>query len=311
MLKEQIIFQGLDLSFSNELNNTTNSTYEINSPSQHAIILSDKNKIFHKKEAEFQPTLLSKKVKFQVLQENTNKFLVIKYNKKSKLSKRNGLNIGPWTKKEKIKFIEGIYRFGSDWRAIKKFIGSRLSEQVRSHGQKFFLKMKMFKDPSLGIDFTKNSNIDKKEIIRALRDIINNSKDENIIEIIYKKFEKVRMKKDVFKNENIKSNDKLNIINNFNKEINSNFEKISIKLEKDDNSSDSEKSNENKFELKDKSESNEIINLYDFYDANNGMEYDEIFCKDIYNDFSYFSKDNNYIIDKYIDMDINNSDYFC
>ena len=119
------------------------------------------------------------------------------------------------------------------------------------------------------------------------------------------------MKKDVFKNENIKSNDKLNIINNFNKEINSNFEKISIKLEKDDNYSDSGKSNENKFELKDKSESNEIINLYNFYDANNGMEYDEIFCKDIYNDFSYFSKDNNYIIDKYIDMDINNSDYFC
>ena len=310
MIKEQIIFQELDLSFFNELNKTTNSTYEIDSPSEQAIIISDKYNYSHKKEAEFQPTLLSKKAKFKVQQENTNKFLVTKYNKKSKLSKRNGLNIGKWNKIEKIKFIEGIYRFGSDWRAIIKYIGSRLSDQVRSHAQKFFLKMKRFKDASLGIDFTKNSNIDKKGIIRALRDIINNSKDENIIEIIYKKLEKVRMKKDVFKNENSKSNDKLNIIN-FNKEINSNFEKLSSKLEKDDNYRDSGKNNENKFELKDKSESNEIINLFDFYDTRNGMEFDEIFYQDINNDFSYFPKDNNYIINKYIDMDINNNDYFC
>lgn len=310
MIKEQIIFQELDLSFFNELNNTTNSTYEINSPSEQAIIISDKNKYSNKKEAEFQPKLLSKNTKFKVQQQNTNKFLVKKYNKKSKLSKRNGLNIGQWNKIEKIKFIEGIYRFGSDWRAIIKYIGSRLSDQVRSHAQKFFLKMKMFKDASLGIDFTKNSNIDKKEIIRALRVTINNSKDENIIEIIYKKLEKVRMKKDVFKNENSKSNDKLNIIN-FNKEINSNFEKTSEKLEKNDNYSDSANNNENKFELNYKNENNEIINLFDFYDDRNGMEYDEIFYQDINNDFSYFPKDNIYIINKYIDMDINNNDYFC
>ena len=56
-----------------------------------------------------------------------------------------------------MRFIEAINFYGNEWKEVQKYIGTRSSNQVRSHAQKFFLKLKTFKDPSLGIDFTVDS----------------------------------------------------------------------------------------------------------------------------------------------------------
>ena len=48
---------------------------------------------------------------------------------------------------------------------MQKYVGSRTSAQARSHAQKFFLKLKTFKDEKLGLDFTSSN-------VKCLDDII-------------------------------------------------------------------------------------------------------------------------------------------
>ena len=308
MRKESKIYKELNLPFYNELIISTNLPYD-NIPSKQPIIQSNMSNHSYIKEDKLQIKLLGKKDKFIVKHYESKKFLIKTFNHKRNLPKINGLNIGQWNKIEQIKFIEGICQFGSNWRKIKKYLGTRSTIQVRSHAQKFFLKIKRFKDTSLGFDFTKSSNIDKKDIIKALKYVINNNKDENIIEIIYKKLKKFKIKKAVFKSGVNKSDDNSNIII-FDNDISNNKEKIFDNSEKNGNYKDVKEKNKNLFELEDKSENNKKINLFDFYDAIKGIKYNELFSEDIYNDFSYFSKDNNYKINNCIDIDKNNNDYF-
>lgn len=49
---------------------------------------------------------------------------------------------GKWDKDEHKKFIEGLFIFGNQWKKIQEYIKTRTSVQVRSHSQKFFLRMK-------------------------------------------------------------------------------------------------------------------------------------------------------------------------
>lgn len=300
MIKESIIPKDSEIYFFNELNGSTDSSFDIKILSDS---LDNKNHS-QKKENKLQQKLLGKKVKFQVLHENKIKFLIKKTNKKRNLSKKTNLNIGKWNESEKLKFIEGIYKFGPNWRVIKHYIGTRLTTQVLSHAQKFFLKCKKFKDDSLGIDFTKDSSVDKKYIIKTLKDIIDNSKNDNIIEILYQKLEKYKLSKDVFKNNMIRSDDKLNEINIIN-DINTNNEINYNSLSNDDNYNDLKQVIDNKFELKDYNESIEKINLIDFDGQINRTEHNRIF-----KDFSFFSKDNDFIINEFIDMDIHNNNSF-
>ena len=308
MIKEPIIPKKSEISFFIELNNTTNSSSN-NKILKQSIIPSNKNNNFLKKENKSISKLLCKKLKFKIINEKTNKFIIKKSNNKRSLQNNIDLNKGQWNKDEKIKFIEGIYRFGSNWRIIKKYIGTRLAIQVRSHPQKFFLKCKKFKDDSLDIDFTKD-NIDKKYIIKTLRDIIDNSRDENIIEILYKKLEKVNLEKDAFKKGIIKINVKETNISN---ETNFNNEKIMKNFVKGDNYNDLKKDSCNIFESEEEEdyEDFEKFNLFDFNERINRMEYSEIFNYDVNNDYSFSSKDNDFILDELFVMDINNEENFC
>lgn len=127
------------------------------------------------------------KIKFKVNQETElikNKFI----------TKRIQKNSERWNKKEKILFLKGLYRFGCDWKVIKKYIKSRSSIQVRSHAQKFLLRLRKFKDDSLGIDFTKDSDNNPQEIIQKLKEIIDNSKNENIFHILIEKLSRKKRK---------------------------------------------------------------------------------------------------------------------
>lgn len=51
-------------------------------------------------------------------------------------------NTGRWTEEEHQKFVDGILKYGNDWKKVQELIQTRSSTQARSHAQKFFLKIK-------------------------------------------------------------------------------------------------------------------------------------------------------------------------
>ena len=66
----------------------------------------------------------------------------------SKLNK--SINKGRWNKKEHIMFLHGIVKYGNNWKKIKELIKTRSNAQARSHGQKFFIKLREHKQFSFG-----------------------------------------------------------------------------------------------------------------------------------------------------------------
>ncbi|KAK4786589.1 hypothetical protein SAY86_010422 [Trapa natans] len=46
-----------------------------------------------------------------------------------------------WTEPEHDKFLEALHLFDRDWKKIEAFIGSKTVIQIRSHAQKYFLKV--------------------------------------------------------------------------------------------------------------------------------------------------------------------------
>ena len=79
---------------------------------------------------------------------------------------------GRWKFKEHMLFLEGLDKYGVNWKKICPLIKTRTANQVRSHAQKFFLKLKQVKDEQLGIDFTSDN-------INNIKDMINNIKSIN------------------------------------------------------------------------------------------------------------------------------------
>lgn len=51
-------------------------------------------------------------------------------------------NDGRWTKDEQHRFAEAVYLYGNDWKKIQEHVNSRNITQVRSHAQKFLMKLK-------------------------------------------------------------------------------------------------------------------------------------------------------------------------
>ncbi|CAL9145893.1 unnamed protein product, partial [Musa hybrid cultivar] len=46
-----------------------------------------------------------------------------------------------WTEQEHDKFLEALHLFDRDWKKIEAFVGSKTVIQIRSHAQKYFLKI--------------------------------------------------------------------------------------------------------------------------------------------------------------------------
>lgn len=55
---------------------------------------------------------------------------------------------GPLPKGSNFPFIYWLCRFGTDFAAIAKFVGTRSSTQVRTHAQKYYAKLVWKKSPS-------------------------------------------------------------------------------------------------------------------------------------------------------------------
>lgn len=47
---------------------------------------------------------------------------------------------GRWTQEEHELFLEGLQKYGKNWKAIERVVGTRTATQARSHAQKYFLK---------------------------------------------------------------------------------------------------------------------------------------------------------------------------
>jgi SHAQKYF class myb-like DNA-binding protein len=56
-------------------------------------------------------------------------------------SKSRQKTAGRWTKEEHQRFIEGIKKYGKNWKQVEDYVGTRSGAQIRSHAQKFFIRL--------------------------------------------------------------------------------------------------------------------------------------------------------------------------
>ena len=116
--------------------------------------------------------------------------------------------------KEHLQFLEGLEKYGIKWKKVNTLIKTRTTTQIRSHAQKFFLRLKRVKDEQLGIDFTTNNIDNIKEMINHIKSV---NSDYDIVKVLLYLSEKYYANKKEEKNIN-----KKNELNS-NNEINSNF----------------------------------------------------------------------------------------
>ena len=140
--------------------------------------------------------------------ENPVKFIIKKpllFNVENKTKNKIEKNTidGRWGKDEHDIFLKGLGIYGTNWKKFKDIIKSRTLTQVRSHAQKYFLKMKSIKNENLGIDFTLNSIKNMNDIINQIKmkdknlDIVNILKNLDNEYSIFEKNKKVNIKKNI------------------------------------------------------------------------------------------------------------------
>lgn len=57
------------------------------------------------------------------------------------LSQDNEHQNGRWSTEEHERFVEAIKVHGKNWKKVEECVGTRTGAQIRSHAQKFFLKL--------------------------------------------------------------------------------------------------------------------------------------------------------------------------
>lgn len=58
-------------------------------------------------------------------------------------------NKGRWSIAEHDAFITSFKRYGENWEKIAGMLNSRSKAQIRSHAQKYFIKLKLMRNPFL------------------------------------------------------------------------------------------------------------------------------------------------------------------
>ena len=160
---------------------------------------------------DFNISFASKKNLFKTKKIKT-KFITFKYpiypihSQKEKVPEMN-LSNGRWTRQERIKFAEAIYRFGMDWKKIKEYIATRNIKQLRSHAQKFLYKLKNDKFiEKKGLDFKKmnwqqslkylKEKLTGQELLDVLYSIETEMEDNKRMTERYLERKRIRLKKD-------------------------------------------------------------------------------------------------------------------
>jgi len=169
---------------------------------------------------DFNISFASKKNLFKTKKIKT-KFITFKYpiyqihSQKEKVPEMN-LSNGRWTRQERIKFADAIYRFGMDWKKIKEYIATRNVKQLRSHAQKFLYKLKNDKFiEKKGLDFKKmnwqqslkylKEKLTGQELLDVLYSIETEMEDNKRMTERYLERKRIRLKKDTNLNTNNES----------------------------------------------------------------------------------------------------------
>ena len=119
----------------------------------------------------------------------------IQLNNSIKISEidENKYKEGAWTNEEHEKFIEGILKYGNQWKNIQFLIRTRTSTQIRSHAQKFVKKIK-------NVIKKQKEDIDTNEKIKLINDIFNTILPNKVNK--YNKNEKKKLLNIIFSNIN-------------------------------------------------------------------------------------------------------------
>jgi SHAQKYF class myb-like DNA-binding protein len=87
---------------------------------------------------------------------------------------------GRWTKEEHHRFVEAIKFHGKNWKKVEESVGSRTGAQIRSHAQKYFLKIEKEVKTSQKTKVTKKSSKKASEgSISTLDNISESGKSDN------------------------------------------------------------------------------------------------------------------------------------
>ena len=107
--------------------------------------------------------------------------------KKRIINDESGNTIGRWTREEHKKFIEGIIKYGNNWKQIQEYVNTRTSTQARSHAQKFFEKIKKNNTlKSLGTITVNNKNNFTNATIQKLHNTFKNCSQDKINSVVNK-----------------------------------------------------------------------------------------------------------------------------
>ena len=138
-------------------------------------------------------------------------------------------NNGRWSKEEQNLFAEAVLKYGNDWKNIQNHVSSRNITQVRSHAQKFLMKLKesnLLKERGL------EQNLSWTKIMNFLK---NNLTYDELKDVLFS-VEQTGQKKN--RNESSKSNknkNKINKNNNKNSSIDENNSKIINGVDEENN----------------------------------------------------------------------------
>ncbi len=108
------------------------------------------------------------------------------------LSEQNDLQNGRWKQEEHFRFIKGCLLFGNNWKKVKNYVKTRSSAQIRSHAQKYLIKLnKKYHHICVGNNENniENYNLDYEFIQNVTNYDLNNvdmEKIEKMILIIFK-----------------------------------------------------------------------------------------------------------------------------
>ena len=114
-------------------------------------------------------------------------------------------NNGRWTKEEQSRFAEAVLKYGNDWKNIQSFVATRNITQVRSHAQKFLMKLKessFLKDKGL------NTNLSWTKVINFLN---NNLTNDELKEVLFSVEQTGHKKMETKNHKNLKKIQKKNV----------------------------------------------------------------------------------------------------
>ncbi len=219
-----------------------------------------KTNILNNKSEKNKQKQLKIKYKFQNKKIVNNNFEPKKVNIINENDSNKNHSTGRWNRDEHQRFIDGMIKYGNNWRQVQKYIGTRSSTQIRSHAQKFFGKVK-------------RSNIFKKEkydlstnSLKLLYEIISKLPEKQQVQATKKlyslPFEINSRSDNIKKNE---SEDKLNLSKD-DEDSENNFNK------KEEENEKSKPINNNEYYYIEKNENNNnkiFNNDYIIYDENN------------------------------------------